>query len=954
MKFWYYLYIVLACLVTSTLVAQTNHNATQISQSLPSNEVYDLFLDSKGFLWIGHSRGISRFDGTKYITYTHPVQNNMSLSNICEDGNGTIWTNNFGAQVFYIKNNRLHLLNEYDWNKQQNFPTILPYKGDRIVATDTSGLFEYHINTKKARIIKLPDGEGIDHANIFQIANNVFIVKDTIWYCYTNSKFEKILPIYKNEKSKLYTKYLGQIKDTIFLEMPRKTAFGAFTVDTVTKRYTMHRTIDLRNENYKISTLSPQQAWLFSNNKSIFLGTGTDVLQGKKASDIITDRAGNIWISSLEQGVQKLTKTAFPFTKTEATVNGVNDVLNSLTIHRQQVWAASRTGRLYCFQNNRLQTMAKNTSPEAFQSVASFQNKLYVGSTQLQFYSDSTKTLNVIANTSSIKCIELREKEIWVGDAYGLISLKNTSLRNIVRAKRCKAITYHAATKTMYGVFIDGVFAIRNKEITELQFQNKSIFGTSICHKDSLLFIATISNGVLVFNNGKFINQISIQNGLPSNAILKVKSFGNSIWILTPNGLDEWQPTSQKIVHHATSVPFLENIMTDFVVMNNTAYVTDGKVLYTYPLQQRRANNQVTAYVDEVFANGIKIDTAANNYFALPNDTNNLQFLLSGISDIGIDYSFKYRLVGEKSQWISVPAAQYSVNFPAMAAGNYVFEVIAVASDGTESAPVQITFSIAKGWWQNWWLWLALAFVAFLVIAIIVALRIENIHQKNKLIIEKMNLQAYARDGMLAAIRSQMNPHFIFNALNTIQSYIYTNDEDKANSYLGKFSDLIRQILDASQLSHIPLSREISMLQLYVDLELMRFENTLHAVITVDPSVPTDQIDIPPMMVQPYVENAIKHGLLHKPADRHLSINISRNNDYLHITIFDNGVGRAKSQQINNHRAKSHQSFATKANQNRLELLNQNRSRKIELFITDHVNHLGVGTGTTVLLKLPL
>jgi signal transduction histidine kinase len=395
-------------------------------------------------------------------------------------------------------------------------------------------------------------------------------------------------------------------------------------------------------------------------------------------------------------------------------------------------------------------------------------------------------------------------------------------------------------------------------------------------------------------------------------------------------------------------------MMKDFVVWNNTAYVTDGKALYSYSLRQRRANNQLTAYIDEVFANGVKIDTAATNNFTLPNGTNNVQFLLSGISSIGLDYSFKYRLVGENSTWISVPSAQYSVNFPAIAAGKYIFEVIAIATDGAESTPIQITFNIALGWWQNWWLWLAVAFLVFLIIAIIVALRIENINQKNKLIIEKMNLQAHARDGMLAAIRSQMNPHFIFNALNTIQSYIYTNDEDKANSYLGKFSDLIRQILDASQLTHIPLSREISMLQLYLDLELMRFENTLHAVITVDPSVPTDQIEIPPMMVQPYVENAIKHGLLHKPTDRQLSINISMQHDYLQIAIFDNGVGRVKSQQINSQRPKSHQSFATKANQNRLELLNQNRSRKIELSITDHVNHLGVGTGTTVLLKLPL
>lgn len=954
MKFRYYLLVVLVSVIANVLLAQTKNTFTQISKSLPSTEVYDLFVDSKGFLWIGHSQGISRFDGTKYITYTHPLQNNMSLSNICEDGNGTIWTNNFGAQVFYIENNQLKLLDSYDWRAQQNFPTILPYKNDYIVASHNQGLFVYNIHNKTSTVVKTPDGKGFDHPNILLYKNEVFIARDTSWLILRNNAFEKINPMFTGKRANYFTKYLGRINDTVYLQMLDNKTIGAITIDINKNNYIVHRTFQSELENYRIASINPQQSWLFTNKKSILLGAGLDILKGKKASDIVVDNINNIWISSLDSGIHVVPSTSFPYQKTQVWEDGHRDALNALTVYKNQVWAASNGGVIYTLQGKKLVAKVKNKTATAFQSIQTVANQLFVGSISVYNFNDDLNSLELIANTSSVKCIAAADNKIWIGDPYGLLEVGKNKANKTIRAKRCKAITYQQDSKTMYGVFIDGVFSIKQRTIRELTYKNKAVFGTSICQLNNNIYVGTITNGVLVYKNGLLQYQIGTQNGLPSNTVLKVKQYGNSVWILTPNGLEEWNAKANKLVHHGTSVPFSQTIMKDFAIIENTAYVTDGQWLYHYTLNQKRNNYKLTTFIDDVFANGIKIDTAETTGFNLPNGTNNIQFLLSAVSSSSIEYAFKYRMVGENAQWITVPATQYGVNFPTISPGKYTFEVMAVATDGTESKPVMVVFTIALGWWQNWWLWLAVASLVFLIIAIIVALRIENINQKNKLIIEKMNLQAHARDGMLAAIRSQMNPHFIFNALNTIQSYIYTNDEDKANSYLGKFSDLIRQILDASQLTHIPLSGEISMLQLYLDLELMRFENTLHAVITVDPSVPTDQIEIPPMMVQPYVENAIKHGLLHKPADRQLSINISMQHDYLQIAIFDNGVGRVKSQQINSQRPKSHQSFATKANQNRLELLNQNRSRKIELSITDHVNHLGVGTGTTVLLKLPL
>ena len=191
-----------------------------------------------------------------------------------------------------------------------------------------------------------------------------------------------------------------------------------------------------------------------------------------------------------------------------------------------------------------------------------------------------------------------------------------------------------------------------------------------------------------------------------------------------------------------------------------------------------------------------------------------------------------------------------------------------------------------------------------------------------------------------------MNPHFIFNALNTIQSYVYCNDKNSASNYLGKFSDLMRKILDNSRNEKITLEEEINVLQLYIDIERARFGDRFFARIDTDPGLDTENIFIPPMLIQPYAENAIKHGLLHQSGEKRLLIRISKSTDqkYTEIIIDDNGIGREKSIKINKKRVEHH-SFATAANERRIDLINQLHDKKIMLEIIDKKNADGIAAG---------
>ena len=219
---------------------------------------------------------------------------------------------------------------------------------------------------------------------------------------------------------------------------------------------------------------------------------------------------------------------------------------------------------------------------------------------------------------------------------------------------------------------------------------------------------------------------------------------------------------------------------------------------------------------------------------------------------------------------------------------------------------------------------------------------------------KRLAIEKQYRDSELKALKAQMNPHFIFNALNSIQDYIVLNQKNLASDYLGKFADLIRNYLHFSDTGFISIPDEVHNLNLYLELEKLRFEDVLEYTFNVEDNVNLDSINIPTMLIQPYVENALKHGLLHKKDNRKLSVSISKLSDKtIECIIEDNGVGREKSKEINQKREAQHKSFALNATIERLDLLNYGRDKKIGVeFIDLKENEKAVGT--KVALKIPI
>ncbi len=300
--------------------------------------------------------------------------------------------------------------------------------------------------------------------------------------------------------------------------------------------------------------------------------------------------------------------------------------------------------------------------------------------------------------------------------------------------------------------------------------------------------------------------------------------------------------------------------------------------------------------------------------------------------------------VGEKSSaYFNVPP------------GSYVYRVRANNSDGAK-AEKAITIRIYPPWWQTWWFRTS---VIILLAATFYLLIRWWLHRKFRLQLERTEKEKQLAELEMQALRSQMNPHFIFNSLNSINMFILENNKLQASEYLSKFSKLIRLILQNSQEAFIPLERELEALQLYLELESLRFEQRFEYKITVGGNVDTAMLKVPPLIIQPYAENAIWHGLMHLP-DRqagkkengHLEIEVYRENEILLYKITDDGIGRQKAAELKSKSASTQKSMGMRITADRIAMLQQ--QNKTSITITDLVLADGNPGGTEVLIKMPV
>jgi hypothetical protein len=312
---------------------------------------------------------------------------------------------------------------------------------------------------------------------------------------------------------------------------------------------------------------------------------------------------------------------------------------------------------------------------------------------------------------------------------------------------------------------------------------------------------------------------------------------------------------------------------------------------------------------------------------------------------------YYYQLEGVDENWVltdNILIAKYT-NLPP---GNYVFKVRAVNTAGTFSNHIStLLLYIKPAFWQTSWFKLLCLLLAASLVYLYFRLRISSIRKEAK---QREAIQQQIAQLEMKALRAQMNPHFIFNALNSIQTFMMKSETEQALSYLSRFAKLIRNVLDNSQLNNITVAQEVSVLENYMELEKLRFTDEFEYEIIVDPLLDAHMVEVPTMIIQPFVENAIWHGLLHEKSKGKLTITFQKVEDRIRCTIEDNGIGREKSAAMKRVNKPRHQSRGLQITRDRLSLYNSRFNVDASFDIEDLTDEEGKATGTRVNLWFPL
>ncbi|HXC04804.1 MAG TPA: histidine kinase, partial [Bacteroidia bacterium] len=558
-----------------------------------------------------------------------------------------------------------------------------------------------------------------------------------------------------------------------------------------------------------------------------------------------------------------------------------------------------------------------------------------------------------------VKCAATRpDGHFWVGNYLYLSEVDPQNKKIISQCKPPSRILSMICTdnKTVWLGCLNGLWKYQNGVFTYLG-DSLPIFQTRIedmkLNKDGTWWFATRGKG-LILKKGKQIFNLSERNGLSSNVCSSIYIDSEGIiWVATNKGIDRiiseaWG--SYQIRSYSMEDGLVSNEINQVVRMGNDIWAGSNQGLIRFPaLVDNAYGSPPPVYITGLSVNSVEY--ALKDSLNFKHNQNFLQISFLGLSYRGrIPVNYKYRLEGlEDTAWAYTSGM--SIQYTNLPPGNYTFKTYAINSHGQISPnPASLSFSIAKPFWaETWFRLLAALFISGLILSIFM-LRLRTLKRK---ILEKAVINQRITEMELKALRAQMNPHFIFNCISSIQYYVLANDAESADRYLSKFSKLIRNVLTNSKQERISLETELQTLELYIQLESMRFSSKFSYRIEIDSDLQTGCVSIPPLILQPYVENAIWHGLMHlTERNGELVIRLDKKETEVHCIIEDNGIGRKKNQELKKNN--THKSFGLTITRERLAFMNKRQLTEEGIKIIDKYNEDGVPEGTRIELLLPL
>jgi len=956
-----------------------------VNQGLPSSETYFVTQDSKGYLWIATDAGVVKYDGYQFKTYTTAdgLPDN-TVFKIHEDKYGRVWFSSYSGRFAYYSHNTDSVYSIKANEKLTSIVKTLPID----FVFDSKDTLYVSVDRKGYIKIYPPNYEIVKSyqyiTNCFylkQIEKNIFLygknylhelpTSPTIPLVFDNLNDLSLRHIDSSTQIKSYggATSLANLNNKIIVS----TGINLFEI----KNNQFHR---FKRTNSKFDTISSvitvnidyqNRLWLNTLGKGVYLnslnGEKTDLsfLSGMSVTSTFQDNAKGLWFSTLEDGLFYIPTLEFKFYNKE---NGVSaDKIFALTKQNNTLICLASDYQFNDIDlNNFSITHRKNIDNSSFWNIKSFENIYVVCGSPAYIVESSKKTTIPIyfKNKESkqflrMKDVENFDTENLLGCEYGSLFLinKKTGLATCLVDNLPTIFSICKVGNDIYLGTKTGVYKYTKKKLMFLGDSLPLLKSRidDILYVNNQLFIATKGNGVLLYDGSNAIARYTEREGLASNmAKFLTTDSDSNVWVGTNRGISRLKKIDRnhyKVNTINLSEGLISSEINQLLVHDSLLFFATNKGLGQLNIKQ--AFNEgvvIPTYIEDLSINSVKYNY--DTLLFLNHHQNFVQISYKGInvkSEGRILY--KYRLEGLDSSWTYTKNT--FVQFTTLPPGNYKFIVYALNAEGqTSSSPAQINFKINSPFWQTWWFYVILLSFVFLLTYLIYKKRVQFIKKQEQ---EKTEINKRISESELKALRAQMNPHFMFNAINSIQNFVLKNDSKSAQKYLTKFARLIRSVLENSKHELVWLNKEVEALELYVELEALRASFSFDYEFILEDNLSAENLFIPPMIIQPYIENAILHGIIPLSERRGmLSVKFSKEGTVLTCIIDDNGIGRKKAKEIRERKQLSHQSMGMSVTQDRIDILNQqNHNLLTKVVVIDkEIDNGSLGTTVEITINI--
>lgn len=949
-------------------------------EGLPQSQVTSICQDNKGYLWVGTLGGLAKFSGSKFITYSSVdglLNNRVESLDFFDE---TIWVGHEGG-VTYVKNGRIKNIafSGTGNDRSRSVSKIIRFHGDIVVCSNGGGLYKIENNGFVKIQLKNQDFERVRDAYVYN--NQLYLAtKGGV----LASKDLKNFSVVQGLGAGSFSGIDGRGDKLVFATYND----GIFIRDMKTFKQTYYSAEKLKYSIYGCYLDRSNQIWLntldgvvrIEEKGNLFFFDEDNGMPVNMTSCIFNDNANNIWIGSQGKGIFRFPSSDFKYFDqsngfpSDLIVTGFEDKFGDYYFgtYDKGIVKQTKTGQISPIFSSEL---------TIWSSLSNCDNKHWFGGSGGLISVDKNgnvrsfneENTDALPGSKITALYKLTGNSMYVGGSEGVALYKSgkfTLLGSDGDGNIGTVRDFGLLQDTLYCASNLGLFIYVNGKFKLISPSNQVVYNIEI-DQYNVLWYGTES-GLFRYKNGK-VSNVHLLNDLGSNYTNFLNFRNGKMFVGTNNGLfiltnlSADKPQFKRYGISEGIIDLETNLNSGFFDSQNRFWFGTASGLVSYQLDNEDLNDakprvhllsillnyqsfDYEKYADSLNGDGIPIS------LNLPNSKNNLIFEMDGVSLVNQkNLGFQYKLQGLRDDW-STTSENPTITFTSLPPGDYVFHVRVVDVDGRLSKEIKFPFVINEAFYKTWW-FITMEVVAFTGIMILFfRFRIRRIAEQNEK--EKLDFKSRLLALEQQSMNASMNRHFIFNSLNSIQYFINTQDKLSANKYLTNFAQLIRKNLDSATAKDnvVSLEEELERLRLYLSLESMRFKDRFEYQFNISNEVDAESIMIPPMIMQPFIENSIIHGILPRENKKGLiKVDVFIENGYLNIVIEDNGIGITESLKSKTHNFGDHRSQGMEITSKRIELIQKISKDDISLVGPEQIiGNNGLINGTRVLIKIPV